>query len=144
MSMAALGVFAGACGGEEATANAEEFCAEVDTNKEAIIAPKLRTDADVRAFVDLHRRLGELAPLAIEQEWNDVTSNYETAATIDPDDPESVERAKSKAYATERSAVGVRDWLRATCRVNLGPVTTIVPQRAPTAPAPTATTTTPG
>ncbi|CAN5771289.1 hypothetical protein BH20ACT4_BH20ACT4_11320 [soil metagenome] len=137
VSLAALAAVGGACGGDAATANAEKFCAEVDVNKLAITAPKLRTEGDVMAFVDLHRRLGELAPLAIAQEWNDVTSNYETAATIDPDDPQSVERSKSKAYATERSAVIVRDWLRATCRVNLGPVTTIVPQRGPTTPPPT-------
>lgn len=138
MSVTAVAVGAGACGGE-ATANAEEFCAEVDDNKEAITAPLLRTEADVRAFVDLHQRIGELAPLAIEQEWDDITSNYETAATIDPDDPESIERARAKAYATERSVVAVRDWLRATCRVNLGPVTTIVPHDSRTAPPPTTT-----
>lgn len=140
MSFAALVVGAGACGSGEPTADAERFCAEVDSNKKAITAPALRTAADVEAFVDLHRRIGEFAPLAIEQEWNDVTSNYETAATIDPEDPESIERAKSKAYATERSVVAVRDWLRATCRVNLGPVTTIVPHDGRTGPAPTTTT----
>ena len=35
------------------------------------------------------------------------------------------------AYATERSAVAVRNWLLANCAVDLGPVATLVPQIPP-------------
>ena len=53
--------------------------------------------------------------------------NFETASTVEPDDPESVQRAARQAYATERSAVAVADWLLTNCGVDLGPVATIVP-----------------
>ena len=137
--LAALWVSASACS-DGGSADAAEFCAEVDANKQALTAPKLRTDADVQGYVDLHRRLGELAPLAIEQEWDELTSLYETAATIDPDDPGSIEEAKARSYATEKSAVAVRGWLRSNCSVNLGPVSTIVAHEARTAPPPAPTT----
>ena len=45
-----------------------------------------------------------------------------------PDDPESVQRAVAVAFATERSAVAVRNWILANCGVDIGPVATIPPQ----------------
>jgi hypothetical protein len=44
-----------------------------------------------------------------------------------PGDPESMQRVAARAYATERSAVAVHDWLMANCAVDIGPVATIVP-----------------
>ena len=63
--------------------------------------------------------------------------NVETASTVVPDDPESMQRTAAVAYATEKSAVAVRDWILDNCGVDLGPVTTIAPQ------GPAATTTLP-
>jgi hypothetical protein len=56
---------------------------------------------------------------------------------VEPDDPESVQRAVAVAFATERSAVAVRNWILANCGVDIGPVATIAPQD------PAATTTLP-
>ena len=60
--------------------------------------------------------------------------NYETASTVDPADPASVQRSLARAYQTEESAVAVHDFLLANCNVDLGPVATIVPH-GPVAPA---------
>jgi hypothetical protein len=48
-----------------------------------------------------------------------------------------MQRAVAVAFATERSAVAVRNWILANCGVDIGPVTTIAPQD------PAATTTLP-
>ena len=115
------------CGSGERSGDAERFCGEVKAHTRAIVRPRLRNVADVDALLTLYRDLGELAPLAIEADWDALTLNYETASTVVPGDPESMQRVAARAYATEQSAVAVHDWLMANCAVDLGPVATIVP-----------------
>ena len=69
--------------------------------------------------------------MAIEPHWQALVLNYETASTVDPADPESVQRVVHRAYATERSAVAVKDWLLTNCQVDLGSISTIVPAAPP-------------
>ena len=68
-----------------------------------------------------------VAPLAIEQEWGDLVVNYETASTVDPGDPESVQRVVETAVRTEESVTAVQQWVAANCDVDLGPVATVQP-----------------
>jgi hypothetical protein len=125
-AVAVAGLLAG-CGSGERAGDAERFCGEVEANTRAIVKPRLRTVEDVDAFLVLYRELGELAPLAIGADWGALILNYETASTVVPGDPESLQRVAARAYATERSAVAVHDWLLANCAVDIGPVATIVP-----------------
>ena len=60
--------------------------------------------------------------------WRDLLLNVETASTVVPDDPESVQRTVAVAFATEKSAVAVHNWVLTNCGVDLGPVATIAPQ----------------
>jgi hypothetical protein len=135
-ALAVVTVLVAACGGGGSAGDAERFCGEVQANRRAIVRPRLRTVADVDTLLVLYRDLGELAPLAIEADWDALVLNYETASTVVPDDKASVQRVAARAYATERSAVAVHDWLLANCAVDIGPVATIVP------PAPRRRTTT--
>jgi hypothetical protein len=128
------------CGGGGSAGDAERFCGEVKANTRTIVRPRLRTIADIDTLLALYRDLGELAPLAIDADWDALVLNYETASTVAPSDPESVQRAVARAYATERSAVAVHDWLIANCAVDIGPVATIVPD-TPRRPRTTTTTT---
>lgn len=127
------------CGGGGSAGDAERFCGEVQANTRAIVRPRLRTAADIDGLLTLYRELGELAPLAIDADWDALVLNYETASTVAPSDPDSVQRAVARAYATEQSAVAVHDWLIANCAVDIGPVATIVPD-APRRARPTTTT----
>ena len=126
------------CGGGGSAGDAERFCGEVQANTRALVRPRLRAPEDIDTLLALYRELGELAPLAIETEWDALILNYETASTVAPADPASVQRVAARAYATERSAVAVHDWLVANCAVDIGPVATIVRD----APRRTRTTTT--
>jgi hypothetical protein len=127
---------AAACGGDDGGSDAARFCADVRADVGSVVAPSLATPAQLDVTLERYRALGELAPPAIAEEWSALVLNLETAATVVPSDAASVQRAVAQAYATERSAVAVADWMRANCDVELGPVATIVPHGRP-APATT-------
>jgi hypothetical protein len=107
--------------------SAERFCGEVAANKAALTTPKLSFSNDVGPLLDLYRKIGKLAPLSIQQEWEQLTTAYETANTMVLDDPESEQRTVAAIYSSEKSAAAVDTWLRANCGVDIGPVATLVP-----------------
>jgi hypothetical protein len=130
---AAITVLAGAvilatCGSEDDGGDTQSFCAKVAANVADIVTPPLANEDDVDDTLDLYRDLADAAPIAIEEEWRDLLLNVETASTVVPEDPESVQRTVAVAYATERSAVAVKNWVFTNCGVDLGPVATIAQQ----------------
>lgn len=136
LALCAGATLLGACG--DAGGSSAEFCADIRTHREAILAPPPNAD-EIDDFVELHRDIGGAAPLAIEQEWGDLVVNYETASTVEPGDPESVQRVVETAVRTEESVTAVQQWVAVNCEVELGPVATIQPPPsssvAPTMPA---------
>lgn len=116
------------CGDDEAvTSDAERFCGEAVAQRDMIVAPPMNTQLEVDATLDFYRLMGELAPLAIATEWNDIVVAMETASTLVPGDPASEQRVAMTAYATEQSAFAVKVWLQRNCGVDI-PITTIAPQ----------------
>ena len=126
------------CGGSETASDAPEFCAQARDNRNTIIAPPLANAAEVDATLDFFRLMGQLAPVAIAAEWNDLVVTLETAAALVPGDPESEQLVAMTAYASEPSAFAVKKWLSQNCGVEI-PITTIAPQEQ--IPARTTTTT---
>ena len=117
-----------ACDSNDGAGNAERFCGEVQVNAAQLTQPNLQFSDDIEPLLDLYRDIGELAPLAIEQEWNQLISAYETASTVVPGDPESEQIALASIFSTEESAAAVDRWLETNCAVDIGPVFTIVAQ----------------
>lgn len=133
-------VVLGACSRDDGElSDAERFCGEAIENRNSLVAPPLNTDAEVDATLEFYRLMGQLAPVAIADEWNDLLVSLETASTLVPGDPASEQLVAKTAYATEPSAFRVKKWLLDNCRLDI-PITTIAPQEA--APARTTTTTT--
>jgi hypothetical protein len=126
--------------GDDGPGDTARFCDEVAANSAELTSRPATLD-DVAGFVALYRRIGDVAPLAIEAHWDVLTRNYETASTVEPGNPESTQQALALAYASEESAVAVHDFLVARCGVDLGPVATIVPHQ-PSQPTGTAVATT--
>ena len=124
VALAALTV--AACGDEPA-GNAERFCGEIAAHKDELTAPELRFSEDIAPVLDLYHSIGDLAPLSIEKEWDELVAAYETADTIVVGDPESEQVAVSAIYSAEASAAKVDAWLKANCAVDIGPVVTLVP-----------------
>jgi hypothetical protein len=139
--VALCGIVAACGGGDEVESDAERFCGEAIAQRNTIVAPPLGSEAELAATLDFYRLMGQLAPVAIAEEWNDLVVNLETAATLVPGDPESEQLVAMTAYATEPSAFEVKEWLAANCGLDI-PITTIAPQeRIPanaTVPATTA------
>lgn len=125
MFLAGLATLAVACGGASG-GDAERFCGEVDANKAALTSPDLEFADDIEPYIDLYREIGEYAPLAIEPEWNQLITNYETVSTVVPGDTESEQAAIVSALQSEKSAAAVSSWLADNCAVDLGPLATLV------------------
>jgi hypothetical protein len=128
-----------ACGGDE-DPSAERFCGEVAANKEALTNPQLGYTDDIDPLLDLYRRIGALAPLGVQADWDQIVSAYETASTVVIGDQESEQQALTAIYSSEKSAATVEAWLLANCAVDIGPVFTIVPQGPVTVTLPPDTT----
>jgi hypothetical protein len=114
-----------ACGTDD-SASAERFCGEIQLNASVLTNPNLQFSDDIEPFLDLYRKIAELAPLAIETEWDQIVAAYETASTVVPGDPESEQAALAAIFSTEKSAAAVDRWLERNCAVDIGPVFTIV------------------
>ena len=127
---AVASILLAACGGDgdEVQSDAQRFCGEAIANRNVIVAPPLGNEAELTATLDFYRLMGELAPVAIATEWNDVLVSMETASTVVIGDPESEQVVAMTAYATEPSAFAVKKWLLDNCRLDI-PITTIAPQQ---------------
>jgi hypothetical protein len=123
----AVGLALTGCG-NDGGGDAERFCGEVAANKDALTNPTLTYADDIEPLLDLYRTIGDLAPLAIEGDWNQLVTAYETASTVVPGDTESEQAALAVIYSSEKSAAAIDRWLVANCAVDIGPVFTIVPQ----------------
>ena len=126
-ALAAMVAIGAACGADEAP-SAERFCGEVAENTEALTKPQLNAVADIEMLLELYREIGDLAPLSVEDDWNQIVSAYETASTVVIGDQESEQLALTAIYSSEQAAAEVEAWLLANCAVEIGPVFTIVPQ----------------
>ena len=116
------------CDGGDGGGSAERFCGEIQLHSEQLTQPNLQFEYDIEPLLDLYREIGELAPLSIEPEWDQLIGAYETASTVVPGNPDSQQMALSAIYSTEKSAAAVDKWLEKTCAVDIGPVFTIVAQ----------------
>ena len=128
-----------ACGGGDGDAvasDAERFCGEATEQRDMILAPPMATESELQASLEFYRLMGQLAPIAIAEEWNTLVDAMETASTVVPGDAASEQLAAMTAYASEPSAYRVQQWLLDNCGLDL-PITTIAPQE----PIPARTTT---
>jgi hypothetical protein len=135
-ALTSLGTLA-ACGDDGVQSDAQRFCGEATTRRDMIVSPPMATEQEVAATLDFYRLMGQLAPVAIAAQWNDIVHAMETASTVAPGDPSSEQQVALQAYASERSAYEVAVWLKRNCGVDI-PITTIAPQE----PVPARTTTT--
>ena len=112
---------------DEVHSDAERFCGEAIAQRDTIVAPPLSSELELQATLEFYRLMGQLAPVAIAEEWNALVVNLETAAALIPGDTDSEQLVAMTAYATEPSAYEVKRWLAANCGLEI-PITTIAPQ----------------
>src|SRR4051812_19058166 len=88
-----------ACG-PKSQPDAVHFCQQVQS-EQAPLTSGVGSEADIATTVSRYRELGKLAPVAIRQEWEALTSVVEQAATMDLSTPDAGTRLADLAYSSE-------------------------------------------
>lgn len=145
-----------ACG-DPTQRTSERFCGELQAHLNEIQTPPTKAD-EIPALITLFSKMGEVAPLDVERDWEAVYASLKTANTVNPNDAASVQKVAATVLATQHSSDAVISWAKTNCNLDIGQVavidgppvttTTLVPPGDPTvttvapvtgAPAPTTT-----
>jgi hypothetical protein len=121
-----LGTAIAACGGSADQRSEGRYCTEVGNHLTALNSPSIQTPADIDTTLAAWRTVAQSAPLAIQQEWDTMVKSMETAATVKPNDPASMQKVADTARASEPAANRVIDYTYQKCRVTIGKVTPVV------------------
>ncbi len=124
-------------------------CSDGDVNDggvycAALIAaePTLNTEIvaelDIAARIELYEQLHDQAPLAVEDEWEQVIDLLRAAATVDLADSTAVSAVADQAISTTRAAQAIVDHAATLCGVTL-PAVGQLPPAAATISIPTTT-----
>jgi hypothetical protein len=140
LSTAFLGMLGGC--GDAAPRSTERFCGELAAHVNEIRTPPTSVE-EVPALITLYSKMGEVAPLEIETDWDDLYGSLKVANTVNVNDPASMQAAADKAYATQKSAQNVVAWAQRNCALDLGAVGGVV-GGVDTVPPTAATTATSG
>ena len=124
------------CGGDDGGGDTTAFCNEVAANQELLFATPIDSLETARALVEAYRSAGEVAPLAIDAEWQEWTDLYDSFVTGSvPYDDSDV----APVYAGQSAALGIRDWLSENCSIDITVATVPDPLPQPDATEPLAT-----
>jgi hypothetical protein len=115
-----------ACSGK-APGTAGQYCATVTSSLQQLNAPAIVDAAGIEATTKLYRSITSIAPLAVQKEWETMTSNVETAATVDPTDPASVQRLADMTRSSQQAASTISDYTAKVCGVTIVTPTTTIP-----------------
>ncbi len=102
----------------ETPRTATNFCRQLDLEVPEITQPTA-TPAEVSQMLDRYKRLGKVAPLAIEDDWKSLTELLTIASRANPNDAESVQAVIDMSYATAKAADASAKWIRETCGVDI-------------------------
>jgi hypothetical protein len=129
------------CSDDEGRA-AEGYCGQIAAHIETLDAPDIDDGADITRTLDVYRTITSAAPVAVEPEWQQLLSSLETAATVDPADPESLQRVADQARSTRPAATRIQQYTQQTCAIDIAdpppvtnPVTATTTPPTSTAPA---------
>ena len=131
-----LGCAVAACSSGTPPSTDGRYCATVSASLAQLNAPAIVDSAGVQATSTLYRSITSVAPLAVQKEWETMTSNVEAAATIDPNDPASVQKVADMTRSSQNAASSISDYTSKLCGVTLGVPTTTVPAVVETTAAP--------
>ena len=118
-----------ACTSAERTGTS--FCQQLAKEIPAIALP-METSDDIRSMVSRYNRLLERAPLTIEGDLAILTDVLRQAANPNPKNSAEVQKLADASYASNKSSLAVRDWVKSTCAVDISTGLTIEPPRLPT------------
>ena len=115
-----------ACASDDPPATDGQYCATVSASLDQLNAPAIADSAGIDQTAQLYRTITSIAPLAVQKEWQTMTSNVEAAATVDPNDPASVQRVADMARSSQHAAASISDYTSKVCGLTIGTPTTTV------------------
>lgn len=98
----------------DADRSATRFCGSLSQALPNLTTTVASSD-DIAALVRRFKDLNAITPVAIEEQWQSLTTLVELAADTDPLDPDSRQALADAAYRTERPARQIEQWVEATC-----------------------------
>ena len=112
-----------ACGDDPTERSESNYCTQVGNHLSDLNSPVLTAPADIDRVIDSWRTVAKSAPLAVEAEWNTMVNNLETAATVDPNDPASMQRVADSARSSEPAANLILTYTRQKCGADIATAT---------------------
>jgi hypothetical protein len=131
----ALGAFT-ACSSDTPTTTDSQYCAAVSANLDQLNAPSIVDPVGIDATSKLYQSITAVAPLAVQKEWETMTSVLAAAATADATDPAAVQKIADMARSSQHAATAIADYTSKVCGVTLATPTTTLPVVTETTPAP--------
>jgi hypothetical protein len=126
-----------ACSSDAPPATDAQYCSAVSASLDGLNNPAIVDSASIAATSKLYRSITAVAPLAVQKEWETMTSNVEAAAAVDASDPNSVQKIADMARSSQHAASTIADYTSKLCGVTIGtPTTTIPPVVVETTAAP--------
>ena len=122
-----------ACSSDNPPATDGQYCATVSANLDQLNAPAIADSTGIDQTAQLYRTITSIAPLAVQKEWQTMTSTVEAAAGVDPNDPASVQRIADMARSSQQAASSISDYTSKVCGLTIGTPTTTVPAVVETA-----------
>lgn len=108
--------FTTSCGGTNRTAT--NFCRQLEREAAGLgVAPTTQSEVDV--LVSRYRRIGEVAPAAVAEDWETLTSMLEDASNVNAANSADVEAFTKEALQANKAAARALQWVKDTCGVDL-------------------------
>jgi hypothetical protein len=115
------------------TRTGSTFCKRLQDELPGITQP-MESQGDVRTMVSRYKRLLDVAPLSIEEDFRVLVDLLDLAADSDPNDPDSLQEVADAAYAANTSSLQVSEWIYDTCAVDFVTGMNVAPPRTPAPP----------
>ena len=112
------------------TRTGSTFCKRLQDELTGINQP-IESQSDVRSMVSRYKRLLDVTPLTIEEDFRVLVNLLELAADSNPNDPESLQEVADASYAANTSALQVSEWIYDTCAVDFATGMNVAPPRTP-------------
>ncbi len=123
VSLALVASVAASSCGNAPVRSAERFCGELTVHKNDIRTLP-NSNESITQLINLYADMAEVAPLEIQKDWDQLSTNLKTANTVNVKDPASVQAVADSAYATQKAAERLAIWAKTTCGMDIGPVGT--------------------
>jgi hypothetical protein len=112
----------GACGDSADQRSEANYCTQVGNHLTDLNSPSIAADGDIDRVLDAWRTVSKSAPIAVQAEWETMVTNLETAITVDPNDPASMQLVADTARKSEPAANRVISYTQQRCGALIGNV----------------------